>query len=67
MRTLYRLLRRFFIYRQLRNLEVQADSIVEARHHSLARLRDIERDRISKQALLRRYSRSINAGNVWLG
>lgn len=67
MRTLYRLIRRFFIYRQLRSLEVQADSIVEARRHSLSRLRDIERDRISKQALLRRYSRPINAGNAWLG
>lgn len=66
MRTLYRLLRRFFIHRQLRSLEGQADSIVEARRHSLARLRDIERDRLAKQALLRRYSHPANAGNVWL-
>jgi hypothetical protein len=60
MKTLYRLLRRYVIHRQLRSLEGQADSIVQARQSSLTRLREIERDRVSKQAMLRRYARQFN-------
>lgn len=62
---LFRLVRRQLIHRQLRNLEEQAESIVEARRHSLVRLMAIQRDCVSKQAQLRSYSRQWNARDAW--
>lgn len=62
---LFRLVRRTLIHRQLRSLEDQADSIIEARRHSLARLMDIQRTCVSKQAQLRRYTRQLSAPDAW--
>jgi hypothetical protein len=57
---LYRLAHRLVIGWQLRSLEEQAESIVEARRHALARLLDIQRDCVLKQELLQSYSRRSN-------
>lgn len=62
---LFRLVRRQLIHRQLRSLEEQAESIVEARRVSLVRLMAIQRDCVSKQAQLRSYSRQWNARDAW--
>lgn len=62
---LCRLVRRLLVHRQLRSLEQQAEHIVEARRHSLARLRDIQRDCVMKQELLRNYSRQLGARDAW--
>ena len=51
-----RLVRRMVIRWQLRNLEEQAASIIEARQHALVRLMDIQRESVFKQELLRSYS-----------
>ncbi|HEX7635816.1 MAG TPA: hypothetical protein VF427_11115 [Noviherbaspirillum sp.] len=56
MTKLCRLVRRTIIRWQLRNLEEQAASIMEARQHALARLMDIQRESVFKQELLRSYS-----------
>lgn len=62
---LCRLVRRLLIHRQLRSLEDQATSIVEARRHSLARLREIQRDCVLKQELLQTYSRRSGEPHAW--
>ncbi len=65
MMKLFCLVRRTLIHRQLRSLEDQADSIIEARRHSLVRLMDIQRNCVSKQAQLRRYTRQLSAPDTW--
>lgn len=57
---LCRLVRRMVIRWQLRNLEAQAASIIEARQHALARLMDIQRESVFKQELLRSYSTQLS-------
>ena len=49
MNELYRLMRRMQLRWQLRSLERQAQSIVVARNHALARLWEIQRDTEAKQ------------------
>lgn len=51
--------RRLVISWQLRNLEEQAESIIQARQHALARLLDIQRESLLKKELLRSYSREL--------
>ncbi len=63
--NLFRVVRRSLIRRQLRSLEEQADNIMRARQHSLLRLMDIQRDCVSKQAQLRRYTRQQNVHDTW--
>lgn len=62
MTELSRLVRRVMIQWQLRSLEHQAESIIEARQHALARLMEIQRERYAKkEELWRSYSNELGA------